>query len=101
MLYQAQVTLVYSDSAIWGMHFDNRDLEIGVAGFANARLKSEFISAYDPKYIFTAEEVMEAVVRNVFIHVPGGVPRDIRERLIKYYPSPEFGPSVSKSLNVR
>ncbi|SRR6266404_288160 len=83
----AQVSLIYSDSAKWGIHIDNHDLEIGVAGFADAELKSVFVSVYDGNYVFTAKEVVEVVVENVFINVPGGVPMDIRDQLIKNYPA--------------
>jgi hypothetical protein len=83
--HSAQVTLFYSESANWGIHIDNHDLELGVAGFADARLKTIFVSTFGSKHVFNARDAIEQLLKNVFINVPGGVPDDLRDQLIKNY----------------
>ena len=84
LAYNGRVILFYSDSMTWGINVD-QDLELAVAGFADDRLNAIFTAVYGSEHLFTAESAIEQLLHAVFIHHPEGVPRDIREQLIRNY----------------
>jgi hypothetical protein len=82
--YNGRVIVFFSDSATWGINVD-QDLELAVAGFADDHTKSVFTSVYGPDELFNASEAIDQLLYAPFIHNPEGVPKDIRDQLVRNY----------------